>query len=56
MSREVNYNDLSLEDRKYLQDRDMLPDDVTPVRVMEDGRLADEDEVFDGDEDGDEVG
>lgn len=51
MSREIDYADLSIEDRKYLQDRGELPDGESRVKVKEDGSLANEDgsdtEVFD---------
>ncbi len=43
MSREVDYNDLSIEDRKYLQDRGQLPDGESRVRVKDDGSLVNED-------------
>lgn len=41
MAREIDMNDLSIEDRKYLQDRDQLPDGELPVRVTKDGELVD---------------
>ncbi len=41
MSREIDMSDLSIEDRKYLQDRDRLPEGEIPVRVTADGELRD---------------
>ncbi len=61
MTREIDYDDLSIEDRKYLQDRGQLPDGESRVKVKDDGSLANEDgsdtEVFDTgviDDDGEE--
>ncbi len=51
MTREIDYDDLSIEDRKYLQDRGQLPEGESRVAVKDDGSLVNDDgddtEVFD---------